>query len=112
MRDIIYSDEYWEHYNNCDARTQEKFDYLTEIIISVKVIPKRVATKLTNSKFYELRVSTANEHRTMLFAVDHLSLNEATKVVFLNSFVKKATKDYKKQVKKAEKILSEMIKEM
>ncbi|MCK5907019.1 MAG: type II toxin-antitoxin system RelE/ParE family toxin [Flavobacteriales bacterium] len=112
MREIIYSNEYWEYYQKCDSRTQKKLDYLTEIIVSVKVIPKKVAYKLTNSTIYELRVSTTNEHRTMLFAVDNLSLNEAKKVIYLNSFVKKATKDYKKQIKKAEKILAEILKEL
>ena len=112
MRDIIYSDEYWEYYQKCDKRTQEKLDYLTEIVISVKLIPKKVATKLTNSRIYELRVSTGNEHRTLLFAVDHQNLNEARKIVFLNSFIKKATKDYKRQIIKAEKILEEMLNEL
>jgi len=47
----------------------------------------------------------------VIFAVDHLNFAEWTKAVCLCGFLKKSTKDYKKAVKQAEKILEEYLKD-
>jgi len=44
-----------------------------------------------------------------LFAIDKTNLLEAEKVLLLNGFVKKSTKDYKREIKKAEKLLNDYI---
>jgi hypothetical protein len=49
-----------------------------------------------------------NEYRTVLFAVNHKNIIQATEIVFLNGFLKKSTKDYDKQIKKAVKILNDL----
>lgn len=61
---------------------------------------------LENTDLYEMRVSVAtNEYRTILFAIDHDNILNATKIFVLNAFLKKSTKDYKKQIETALHIL-------
>lgn len=56
-----------------------------------------------------MRVSVGtNEYRTVLFAIDHDNIILSTKILVLNAFLKKSTKDYKKQIEIAEKILGGM----
>ena len=53
-----------------------------------------------------MRVSVGtNEYRTMIFAVNHKNIIQATEIILLNGFLKKSTKDYRKQIEKAIKIL-------
>lgn len=74
------------------------------------VVSNKFVKKLLNSDFYEVRVSVStNEYRTIIFAVDNESFIESTKVILLNSFLKKSEKDYKKAISKAEKILNKML---
>jgi len=58
-----------------------------------------------------LRIKAGNEYRIVIFAIDHLNFSECTKAVCLFGFQKKGTKDYKKAIKQAEKILEEYLKE-
>lgn len=65
---------------------------------------------LENTDLYELRVSLGNnEYRTILFAIDASNVIEATKIILLNGFQKKSTKDYDKQIKRAIRILKSMV---
>ncbi len=55
-----------------------------------------------------MRVSlTSNEYRTVVFAIDANNFMECRKIVLLNSFVKKSTKQYNAEIKKAERLLKE-----
>lgn len=65
--------------------------------------------KIVRSNFYELRVKVDNEIRILLFSFDNDNINLATKIFVLNGFVKKSSKDYDKQIKKAYNILNAMI---
>ena len=40
-----------------------------------------------------------NEYRTVIFTMDNENVMLATKIILLNAFLKKSTKDYKKQIK-------------
>lgn len=56
-----------------------------------------------------MRVSVGNnEYRTILFAVDKSNIIESTKIVLLNGFLKKSTKEYRKQVELAQSILKKL----
>ena len=56
-----------------------------------------------------MRVSVGtNEYRTLLFAIDHENILEASQVIMLNGFLKKSNKDYDKQIKKAINILNNL----
>ena len=65
--------------------------------------------KKMNNYFYELRISVDNEIRVILFAVDNANINLSTKVIFLNGFIKKSTKDYDKEMIKANHILRNLL---
>ena len=66
-------------------------------------------THLQNTDLYEMRVSVGNnEYRTILFAVDKSNIIESTKIVLLNGFLKKSTKEYRKQIELAQSILKKL----
>ena len=53
-----------------------------------------------------MRVSVSrNEYRTILFSIDNENILSASRIFVLNAFVKKSTKDYKKQIDIAYNIL-------
>lgn len=77
-----------------------------EIVRTQYVVSTKVVKNLENTEFYELRVSvSSNEYRTILLAVDHDNFIQSKNVLLLNSFLKKSTKQYKAEVKKAENIV-------
>ena len=109
MRQLLYSDEFEEFYSSQDERVKIKYDYVLNIIRCVCNINSKFAKKLVNTELYEMRVLVGlNQYRTILFAVDDDNLISSKKVILLNSFLKKSTKDYKKQIKQAEGILNKL----
>lgn len=108
-RELIYSQEYLEFVQSSSKRTQEKLLYATSILESVTPVPVKFVKKLTNTDFYELRISVDNEIRVILFTVDNENINLATSVIFLNGFIKKSTKDYDKEIIKAINILRNVL---
>ena len=110
VREIFYSDEYKEHYEKLDAKTQTKYDYIEQIIRTMYVVNKKFVKNLEGTEFYEARISVGtNEHRTIVFAIDSASFMESKRVVFLNSFLKKDTKQYKSEIEQARRILTRYI---
>lgn len=73
-----------------------------------KLIPTRFVKKLTDTDFYELRISVDNEIRVILFSADNENINLASSIILLNGFVKKSTKDYDKEITKAINILRKL----
>lgn len=108
-RELIYSQEYIEFAQNSPPRTQEKLYYATSVLESIMPIPTKFVKKLTNTDFYELRISVDNEIRVILFAADNDNINFATNIIFLNGFIKKSTKDYDKEIIKAINILRKIL---
>ena len=78
------------------------------IIADVRIINTKLVKKLVNSDFYELRISIGNQYRVILYTIDHENLIEAEQILLLNGFIKKSTKDYKKEIIKAEHILNSL----
>ena len=70
------------------------------ILETVQPIPPKFVKKLTNTDFYELRVSVDNKVRVILFSADNENINPASSVILLNGFMKKSTKDYDKKITK------------
>lgn len=106
VREIIYSPEYEAYYAGLDSRIKEKYDYVEHIIKTQDVVKKKYVKHLENTELYEVRVSLgSNEYRTILFAVDAASFMQATKILYLNSFLKKDTKQYKREISKAYRLL-------
>ena len=85
---------------------RKKYDYALQIIKSQYVVSSKIVKSLDNTDFYELRISvSSNEYRTILLAVDHDNFIQSKNVLLLNSFLKKDTKQYKTEIKKAESIV-------
>ena len=109
MREILITPECLHYIDSQNERISTKFFQLIEVIEEIKIVHSNFIKKLTNTKFYELRIKAGNEIRVVIFAVDHLNFNECTKAICLIGFNKKSTKDYKKAIKQAEKILEKYL---
>ena len=107
MRNIFKTNEFLEFFENSETNVQDKIYYLSEIIITQAVINTKVAKKLINTNFYEVRIQVNNEYRIIVFAIDHDNISQSKNILFLNGFIKKSTKDYDKQIKLAIKILEQ-----
>jgi hypothetical protein len=110
MREIEITEECLEFIDTQGERVSLKFFQLIEVISEVKVVNANFLKKLQSTQFYELRIKAGNEYRIVIFAIDHLNFAECTKAVCLCGFHKKSTKDYKKAINQAEKILAEYLK--
>ena len=111
IRKLIHTDEFEEYYNSLDKRTAAKYDEAILYLETIYVLSKKFVKKLEDAEagIFELRVSVGtNEHRTILFAIDHENIIQATNVLLLNSFLKKDSKEYRKQIKKAINILNNL----
>lgn len=109
MRDIVITKECLDFIDGQEERVIKKFFQLVEIMGEVKIIHSNFVKKLQSTQFYELRIKSGNEYRIIMFAIDHLNFAECNKVVCLNGFIKKSTKDYKKALKQADLLLSEYL---
>ena len=107
IRTIYKTEEFEEFYN--DARVKDKFEYTFELVQTVYALPVKYIKHLDGTDLYEMRVSVgSNEYRTVLFAIDNSNVILATKIILLNGFLKKSTKDYNKQIAKAIRILKDL----
>lgn len=97
-----------EFYNSLPENVQNKVKYALNIIAEVKVVNTKLVKKLVETDFYELRISVGNEYRVILFTIDQESFVEAEQILLLNGFMKKSTKDYKKELQKAQRILNSL----
>ena len=106
IRKVVLSNEFLTYYDSLNVKIQDKYTYALQLIKTLKVVSEKFVKKIQNTEFYEVRVSVStNEYRTMLIAVDNPNFMEATKVILLNSFLKKDSKQYKKEIEKARTIL-------
>lgn len=102
------SAEFDEFYNSLPENVQNKVKYALNIIAEVKVVNTKLVKKLVETDFYELRISVGNEYRVILFTIDQENFIEAEQILLLNGFMKKSTKDYKKELQKAQRILNSL----
>ena len=107
MRNLQFTDEFLEFINQSETNVKTKINYLFELIKTQTVINSKVAKKLVNTDFYEIRIQVNNEYRVIVFTLDHDNITQSKEILFLNGFIKKSTKDYDKQIKKAAKILDQ-----
>lgn len=106
IRSLEFSDSFIEFYSQLDENIQMKFYRGFDAIKHTYVLNTNLIKKLVGTAFYEMRIPVGNnQFRTILFAVDNENIILAKKVLLLNGFIKKSTKDYNKQIKKAETIL-------
>jgi len=107
MREIYISEE-CESYilEENSERVIKKFKYLLEVIKVQKIVHTSIVEKLTNTKYYELKIKAENQIRVIIFSIDQENFNEANQIILLNGFLKRTNKDYLKAVKIADKLLS------
>ena len=106
IRETFHSLEYDEYYAGLDEKIKVKYDYVEMIIRTQYVVNKKFVKNLEGTEFYEARVSVGNnEYRTVIFAIESLSFMESKRVLFLNSFLKKSTKQYKGEIEIARQII-------
>ncbi len=106
IRELLLSDSFTDYYNQQNENVRKKFDYVMNILQKEKVPNIKFVKKLEETDFYEMRVSIGNnEYRTIVFSIDNDNIINASQVLLLNAFMKKSTKDYKKQITLAEQIL-------
>lgn len=111
-RTAIFTEEFKTFLFSSDDKVKAKCAYIIEMIETQKVLTEKFIKKLQNTEFYEMRISVGfNEYRTILFSINAENIIQATEIVFLNSFLKKDTKDYKKAVEEARKILENFLKD-
>lgn len=108
MRNIIRSSEFDTFYQSLPASAQQKVLYALSVITEIRTVSAKLVKKLVGTDFYELRISVDNEYRVILFAIDHENFIEAEQILLLNGFMKKSTKDYKKEIAKAQRILNSL----
>ena len=108
MRNMIRTSAFDEFYNSLPSNVQGKVKFAMSIIAEIKVVNTKLVKRLVDTDFYELRISVGNEYRVILFTIDHENFIEAEQILLLNGFMKKSTKDYKKEIKKAEQILNNL----
>lgn len=112
IRTAIFTEEFKTFLFSSNDKVKVKCAYIIEIIETQKVLTEKFIKKLQNTEFYEMRISVGfNEYRTILFSINAENIIQATEIVFLNSFLKKDTKDYKKAIEEARKILENFLKD-
>ena len=110
IRDVFWTKEFTRFYNELPLQVQNKFDYVISIVKTEYVVSAKFIKHLENTELYEMHVSIGNnEYRTIVFTMDNPNVILATKIILLNAFMKKSTKDYKKQLRTAEKILEGLL---
>ena len=109
IRHLYHTEEFDAFYNSLDERATIKYDEALLYLEIVYVLNSKFVKKIVNTDLYEMRVSVGtNEYRSIIFAADHDNIIQATKIILLNGFLRKSTKDYEKEVKKAGKILDNL----
>lgn len=108
IRQATYTKEFDEYYQSLPQKIKDKYDYVFEIMLTKYVVNRKFVKRLEKTEFYEMRVSVSNnEYRTVLFAIDADNFMECHRMVMLNSFIEKSSKQYAAEIKKAERLLKE-----
>jgi len=106
-RIITYKDNFIKFYKSQDNKTQEKIEYVLDLVRFEDNVPKKFFKYLENTDaIYEIRVITTFKSIRILCFFDKGKL-----VVLTNCFLKKTQKTPRKEIKLAEKLKREYMKE-
>jgi phage-related protein len=104
---IAYKNHFIEFYNNQDSKTQLKIEYVLDLVRFEQIVPKKFYKSLENTDgIWEVRIITTFKSIRILCFQDKGNL-----VVLTNCFVKKSQKTPKKEIKTAERLKKEYLKE-
>lgn len=108
LRKVAYTKDFIEAFQLLPEDVKEKYDYVFQIMTTQRVVNKKFVKKIETTEFYEMRVSVGNnENRSFLFAIDAKNFMECHKILMLNTFIEKSSKQYKAEIKKAKKLLND-----
>jgi phage-related protein len=108
IRELYFTAEFTKFFEQLDDSVKSKFYYTMDLVRTIRVLSKNFVKHLENTELYEMRISVGNNaYRTILFAMDNRNVMLAQRILLLNGFIKKSTKDYNKQIKQAYKILKQ-----
>lgn len=97
---ITYKSYFIDFYKSQDIKTQEKIEYVLDLVRHEKQIPTKFFKLLKSTDgIYEVRVITAFKSIRILCFLD-----EGNLIVLSNTFVKKSQKTPRKEIKLAEKL--------
>jgi len=104
---IAYKDNFVNFYKNQDSKIQEKIEYILDLVRFERQVPKKFYKLLENTDgIWEVRVITSFKSiRILCFQ------NSGDLVILTNCFVKKTQKTPQKEIKMAEKLKKEYLKE-
>lgn len=107
-RDIRMTGEFVTFLNSLEPKVRKKYLYVMQILKTELVISEKFIKHLENTELYEMRVSlSSNEYRTIIFSIDAVNIISSSKVLLLNSFLKKDTKQYRSEISRAMKLLED-----
>ncbi|MCA1759173.1 MAG: type II toxin-antitoxin system RelE/ParE family toxin [Bacteroidales bacterium] len=106
-RIIAYKNYFVDFYKSQEFKVQEKIEYVFDLVRFEKQVPKKFFKYLENTDgIYEIRVITTFKSIRILCFFDKGEL-----VVLTNCFIKKTQKTPEKEIKMAEKLKKEYMKE-
>jgi phage-related protein len=104
---IAYKERFVEFYTKQDPKTQQKMEYALDLVRYEIRVPKKFFKALESTDgIYEVRVITAFKSIRILCFMDDGNL-----VVLTNCFVKKTQKTPRQEIKLAERLKKEYLKE-
>ncbi|NDV14759.1 type II toxin-antitoxin system RelE/ParE family toxin [Muricauda sp. TY007] len=105
-RVIVYKRYFVDFYKAQEDKVQEKIEYVLDLVRFERQVPKKFFKALENTNgIYEVRVITTYKSIRILCFFDDGNL-----VVLANCFVKKTQKTPRKEIKLAEKLKKEYLK--
>ncbi len=108
VREIIFfGDNVLHFYKSQDSKAQLKIEYVLDLVRFERYVPIKFFKKLESTNgIYEVRVITSQKSFRILCFQD-----EGTLVVLTNAFVKKTQKTPKSEIKLAENLKTEYLKQ-
>ena len=104
---IAYKENFLDFYKNQDSKIKEKIGYVLDLVRFEKQVPKKFYKLLENTDgIWEIRVITTFKSIRILCFQDKGDL-----VVLTNCFLKKTQKTPQKEIKLAENLKKEYLKE-
>ncbi len=104
---IFFVDNVIDFYKSQDSKVQLKVGYVLDLVRFERQVPIKFFKKLESTNgIYEVRVITSQKSIRILCFQD-----EGTLVVLTNAFVKKTQKTPKKEIKLAEQLKTEYLKQ-
>lgn len=104
---IFFGDQVIDFYKSQDSKVQLKIEYVLDLVRFERQVPIKFFKKLESTNaIYEVRVITSQKSIRILCFQD-----EGTLVVLTNAFVKKTQKTPKNEIKLAESLKTEYLKQ-